>query len=402
MRYAIILAALLFATTTVSAQSTPITIRAGLLIDGTGKTRRNVRIFVEDSQITRIDGLRGSTTYDLSDLAIMPGWIDTHVHLASHFDSDGKVHRSTVDETSDQAMLYAVENAYKTLMAGFTTVQSLGNPLDRNLRDWIARGVIPGPRILTSIRPITNKTGDSDRIRLAVQELAQAGADVVKVFASQSIHHGGNRALSDKQIEAACGEARAQGLRSAVHAYGADVVSAVIRAGCSSVEHGNLDSESVFQLFAEHQTYWDPHVGLSYDNYIENKERFLGIGQYTEDSYLLMETAHQTSLDTFIATLTRSDVKIVFGSNAIAGAHGRNTEELVARVQDGGQDAMEAIISATSRAAESLGLDKIGTLAPGFTADLVAVTGNPLDDITALRNVQFVMKEGRVYLNLAP
>ena len=115
-----------------------------------------------------------------------------------------------------------------------------------------------------------------------------------------------------------------------------------------------------------------------------------------------METAHQTSLDTFIATLTRSDVKIVFGSNAIAGAHGRNTEELVARVQDGGQDAMEAIISATSRAAESLGLDKIGTLAPGFTADLVAVTGNPLDDITALRNVQFVMKEGRVYLNLAP
>ena len=402
MRYAIILAALLFATTTVSAQSTPITIRAGLLIDGTGKTRRNVRIFVEDSQITRIDGLRGSTTYDLSDLAIMPGWIDTHVHLASHFDSDGKIHRSTVDETSGQAMLYAVENAYKTLIAGFTTVQSLGNPLDRNLRDWIARGVIPGPRILTSIRPITNKTGDSDRIRLAVRELAQAGADVVKVFASQSIHHGGNRALSDKQIEAACGEARAQGLRSAVHAYGADVVSAVIRAGCSSVEHGNPDSESVFQLFAEHQTYWDPHLGLSYDNYIENKERFLGIGQYTEDSYLLMETAHQTSLDTFIATLTRSDVKIVFGSNAIAGAHGRNTEELVARVQDGGQDAMEAIISATSRAAESLGLDKIGTLAPGFTADLVAVTGNPLDDITALRNVQFVMKEGRVYLNLAP
>lgn len=402
MRYAIILAALLFATTTVSAQSTPITIRAGLLIDGTGKTRRDVRIFVENSQITRIDGLRGSTTYDLSDLAIMPGWIDTHVHLASHFDSDGKVHRSTVDETSGQAMLYAVENAYKTLIAGFTTVQSLGNPLDRNLRDWIARGVIPGPRILTSIRPITNKTGDSDRIRLAVRELAQAGADVVKVFASQSIHHGGNRALSDKQIEAACGEARAQGLRSAVHAYGADVVSAVIRAGCSSVEHGNPDSESVFQLFAEHQTYWDPHLGLSYDNYIENKERFLGIGQYTEDSYLLMETAHQTSLDTFIATLTRSDVKIVFGSNAIAGAHGRNTEELVARVQDGGQDAMEAIISATSRAAESLGLDKIGTLAPGFTADLVAVTGNPLDDITALRNVQFVMKEGRVYLNLAP
>jgi imidazolonepropionase-like amidohydrolase len=158
MRYAIILAALLFATTTVSAQSTPITIRAGLLIDGTGKTRRNVRIFVEDSQITRIDGLRGSTTYDLSDLAIMPGWIDTHVHLASHFDSDGKVHRSTVDETSGQAMLYAVENAYKTLIAGFTTVQSLGNPLDRNLRDWIARGVILGPRILTSIRPITNKT----------------------------------------------------------------------------------------------------------------------------------------------------------------------------------------------------------------------------------------------------
>lgn len=401
MRFGIMLTVLLFVTTVVSSQSTPITIRAGLLIDGTGETRRNARIFVEDSQITRIDGLRGSTTYDLSDLVIMPGWIDTHVHLASHFDSDGKVHRTTVDETAGQAMLYAVENAYKTLIAGFTTVQSMGSPLDRELRDWIARGVIPGPHILTSISPITNETGDSDRIRLAIRERAQAGADVITVFASHGIHHGGNRALSDKQIDAACSEARAQGLRSAVYANGTDVVSAVIRAGCSSVEHGNLDSESVLQLFTEHQTYWAPHLGLSYDNYIKNKERFLGIGQYTEDSYLLMEIAHRTSLDTFIETVTRSDIKIVFGSNAIAGAHGRNAEELVTRVQDGGQDTMEAIISATSRAAESLRLDKIGTLAPGFTANLVAVSGNPLDDITALRNVQFVMKEGRVYLNLA-
>ena len=385
------------------AQDSPTTVRAGLLIDGTGETRRNVRIFVEDGTITRIDGLRGAVTHDLSNLVVMPGWIDTHVHLAAHFDPDGQTHRDTTVETEGQAMLYAVANAYRTLMAGFTTVQSLGSPVDKDLRDWIARGDLPGPRVLTSIRPVTAETGDAEAIRRFVQSLAADGADVVKIFASASVRDGGERAMSDEQIQAACGEATAQGLRTAVHAYGTEVIRAAILAECTSIEHGNRYDDEVIDLLAEHGTYLSPQIELLYQNYFDNRDRFLGIGNYTSAGFARMEQARRIGIDTFIRTLTNSAVKVVFGTDAVAGAHGLNVEELVARVEEGRQDEMAAILSATAVAAESLGLgNQIGTIAEGFKADLVAVDGNPLDNITSLRNVRFVMKEGQVYRNEVP
>ena len=131
----------------VDAQNAPVTIRAGVLIDGTGETIEEARIFVEDGVITRVDRLRGAVTHDQSGLVVMPGWIDTHVHLTAHFDPDGKTHRSRNRETESQAMLYAVRNAQRMLMAGFTTVQSLGGRLDAELRDFIDQGEIPGPRV---------------------------------------------------------------------------------------------------------------------------------------------------------------------------------------------------------------------------------------------------------------
>jgi len=387
----------------VGAQDGPTTIRAGLLIDGTGETRRNARIFVEDGTITRIDGLRGAVTHDLSDLVVMPGWIDTHVHLAAHFDPDGKTHRSTTEETQSQATLYAVANAYRTLMAGFTTVQSLGNQVDTDIRDWIGRGELPGPRVLTSIQPVTAETGDAEAIRQLVQALAADGADVIKVFASASIRDGGARALSDVQIQAACREATAQGLRTAVHAYGTEVIRAAILAGCSSIEHGNRYDDDIIELMAEHGTYLSPQITLLYQNYFDNRDRFLGVGNYTSVGFARMEEARRIGIDTFIRTLTNSSVKVVFGSDAVAGAHGLNAEELVARVEDGRQDEMAALLSATSLAAASLGLgDEIGTIAVGFKADFVAVDGNPLDNITNVRNVRFVMKDGQVYRNEVP
>ena len=399
---AAVLAVLLALGTALRAQDAPITLRAGLLIDGAGGTRSNARIFVEGSEITRIDGLRGAVTYDLSDLTVMPGWIDTHVHLTAHFDPDGMTHRSTTDESPAQAMLYAVENAYRTLMAGFTTVQSLGSPLDRDLRDWIARGDIPGPRVLTSLRPVRAGTGDPDAIRAFVRQLAADGADVVKMFASASIRNGGVRALSDAQIEAACDEARAQGLRVAVHAYGTEVVASAARAGCTSIEHGNRYDDPVIDVLAEQGTYLDPHLGLLWDNYVEHKERFLGTGNYTEEGYALMAEARRIGFATFRRTLANPNVKVVYGTDAVAGAHGRNFEEFIVRVEEGGQDPMDAIVSATSRAAESLGLgNELGQVARGFGADLVAVEGNPLEDITAVRRVRFVMKGGVVYKNVA-
>ena len=397
---AIGLACLVVLGTLVGAQDGATTIRAGLLIDGTGATRRNARIFVEGDTITRIDGLRGAVTHDLSNLVVMPGWIDTHVHLASHFDGDEKIHRTETKESQGRTMLYAVANAYRTLLGGFTTVQSLGSPLDADLREWIARGDLPGPRVLTSIRPVTAETGDVDAIRLFVRELATDGADVVKVVASASIRDGGERTMSDPQIQAACGEATSLGLRTAVHAYGSDVIHAAILAGCTSIEHGNEYDDDIIELLAEHGTYLSPQIGLVYQNYFDNRDRFLGIGNYTSVGFARMEETRRAGVDSFIRTLANPAVKIVLGTDAVAGAHGRNVEELVTRVADGRQDEMAAILSATSVAAESLGLgDDVGTIAVGFKADLVAVGGNPLDNIENVRNVQFVMKDGQVYRN---
>ena len=387
----------------VDAQNAPVTIRAGLLIDGTGETIEEARLLIEDGVVTRVDRLRGAVTHDLSGLTVMPGLIDTHVHLTAHFDADGKAHRIRNRETESHLMLYAVRNAQLMLMAGFTTVQSLGGRLDAELREFIADGHILGPRVLTSLEAVTADTGGPGEIRAFIQGLAAEGADVVKVFASGSIRDGGERTLSDEQINAACHEAAAQGLRTAVHAYGTEVVSAVSRAGCTSIEHGNRYDDDVIELLAEQGTYLDPHLGLLYDNYFENRRAFLGVGNFTPTAFVRMEDARKIGLETFRRTLANEKVKIVFGSDAVAGAHGKNAEELIARVQDGGQKPMGAIVSATSLAAESLGLgDQLGTLAQGFTADLVAVEGNPLTNIETVRNVRWVMKGGRVVRNEVP
>ena len=374
-----------------------------MALDGKGGTLRNTSIVVEGSRISRIAPGAQEVTYDLRGLTVMPGWIDTHVHLGAHFDPDGKAHSSTSGETAAQSMLYAVENAYETLMAGFTTVQSLGSSVDQDLRDWIARGIIPGPRVLTSLRPINQGTGDPANIRDAVRQLAAHGVDVIKVFASTSIRDGDTQALTDEQIQAACGEATARGLRSVVHAYGTESLTATILAGCTTIEHGNRYSDDVIRLMAERGTYLDPQVGLIFHNYFEHKDRFLGSGNYHEKGFALMREAVPIGMETFKRTLANGNVKIVFGSDAVASAHGRNYEELIYRVRDGGQEPMDAIVSATARAAESLNLqDRLGTLAPGMEADIIAVAGNPLTDITAFRRVVFVMKGGKVYKNIAP
>ncbi len=394
------LAALLTAFS-LGAQDTPITIRAGRLLDGVGGVTENVTITVEGSRIVRLEAMSGPVNYDLSDLTVMPGWIDTHVHLSYHFDADGRNH-SDRDETPAQRILYAAENAHLTLMAGFTTVQSLGAPEDRDLREAIARGSLPGPRVLTSLGSVNRGTGTPEQIRTFVRQLEADGADVVKIFASASIREGGAQVMTDEQLQAVCGEAREVGLRTLVHAYGTESLTATIQAGCGGIEHGNRYSDAVIDLMAERGTYLDPHLGSIYANYFDNKERFLGRGNYTEEGFALMEEARVVGYETFRRTLAHGGVRVVYGTDAVAGAHGRNAEEFIYRVRDGEQDPMDAIISATSRAAESLGLgDRVGTVRPGYEADLVAVVGNPLDDITAVRRVVFVMKGGVVFKNIA-
>jgi imidazolonepropionase-like amidohydrolase len=382
----------------IDAQDRAITIRVGTAVDGTGRVLRNTTLVVENEQIQRLDPSILRATYDLSGLTVMPGMIDTHVHIAWHFGPDGRF--SQRDGSQAQAMAYAMENAWVTLMAGFTTVQSVGNAIDADLRDAINRGVLPGPRILTSIGQITDSRLTADQIRERIRQLKKDGADLIKIFASGSIRDGGKQTLSDEQIQAACGEAKVVGLRSLVHAYGPDTIIACVRAGCTAIEHGTFVSDEGLRLMAERGTYFDPNIGLVAQNYLENRPRYQGIGNYNDEGFAAMERAIPLNLEMFKRALAVRNLRTVFGTDAVAGAHGRNAEETIYRVRKGGQDAMAALVATTSLAAESLDLkNRIGALAPGLQADIIAVDGDPIKDITALRRVRFVMRGGRVVKN---
>jgi imidazolonepropionase-like amidohydrolase len=380
----------------------PITIHVGKLLDGRGGAMNDATVVVEGSRIVAVEPRpRADATYDLSGLTLMPGGIDTHVHIGWHFDKNGKTHdEEDKSELPGQTMLYAVENAVETVRGGITTVQSLGAPEDHDLRDWIARGTIPGPRVLTSLEPISEDAGPPEKMREAVRRRVAEGADVIKIFASKSIRDGGAPTLSQEQLDAACGEARAHHLRTAVHSHGVESTRRAVLAGCTSIEHGALLDAPTLRLMAEHGTWFDPNIDLVFRNYFENKQRFLGIGNYTEAGFEQMRQAVPKALAVFKQALATPGLKVVFGTDAVAGSHGRNFEELIYRVEKGGQDPMAAIVSATSLAAECLGLgDKVGAVAPGLEADLIALDGDPLQDINALRRVVWVMKGGKVVKN---
>jgi imidazolonepropionase-like amidohydrolase len=381
-----------------AAQERPVTIRAGLLLDGKGGSQRNATITVQGSKIQSVASNSGTPTYDLSKLTLLPGMIDTHVHINWHFGADGRYEpraKSPAEET-----LYTMENIYTDLMAGFTTVQSVGAQSDLAVRDAVARGTIPGPRILTSDRQLSNANATPDELRELVRTVKREGGDVIKIFASASIRDGGKQTMSDEQLVAACGEAKAQGLRTMVHAHGADSIKASVKAGCGQIEHGIFADQEAMTMMAARGVYFDPNIGLVLQNYIRNKAKFLGIGNYNEEGFAYMEKAVPTNYEMFRKAVATPGLKIVMGTDAVAGAHGHNAEELVVRVKEGHQKPVDAVISATSVSAESLGMSKtIGTLAAGFEADIIAVDGDPTTDITALQRVVFVMKGGKVYKN---
>ena len=371
------------------------TIRAATLIDGRGGVTSNATVSVKDGKIVSVGASATAPAIDLGNLTLLPGFIDTHVHIGWHFDDKGRYHSGP--EPAEQAALYGAENAYVTLMAGFTTVQSLGAMSDKVVRDAINRGVLPGPRILSSLGQISNAKWAPDQIREQIRRLKGEGADVIKIFASSSIRDGGVPTLTQEQVDAACGEARAQGLRSLVHAHSPESMLRAARANCTQVEHGGLANAEALKALADGGIYFDPNIGLVTQNYLENKARFLGIGNYTEEGFASMEKALGLRGPMFTTALRTAGLKIVMGTDAVAGAHGQNAREPIERVKTG-QKPMDAIVGMTSLAAESLGLQKeLGAIAAGLNADLVAIEGDPLQDITALQRVRFVMRNGRVY-----
>jgi imidazolonepropionase-like amidohydrolase len=386
-----------------SASNQRIVIGASMLLDGKGHILHDVRIVIEGSKIVAVDPkVERPVDYDLSGLTVLPGWIDAHVHITWIFGKDGK--NAGTDGTTQEDAYQAASNAWVTLMAGFTTVQSVGAPNDIPLRDAIAKGILPGPRILTAVEPLEGRgeaTGTPDEIRAFVRKQKQAGADLIKIFASESIRQGGGMTLSQDQLSAACDEAKKQGLRTLVHAY-KEAVRAASLAGCTEVEHGTLATDADLELMAEKGTYFDPQCGLVIENYVLNKDKYLGTPGYTSEGFQAMEKILPLDHEIVQHAAKTPGLKMVFGTDAVAGAHGRNAEEFIDRVRDCDVDPMAAMVSANSLGAEALGMsDQIGSIAPGLQADIIALDGDPLKDITAVRHVVFVMKGGVVYKNVA-
>jgi imidazolonepropionase-like amidohydrolase len=389
MRYVLAFLALVLAAPA-QPSSGRMTIRGGTILNGRGGVLKNLEIVIENGRIRSLGPAHGRPTYDLHGLTVMPGWIDTHVHLNWHFNEAHKNVNGHEDPAVEERA--TAENARVTLMGGFTTVQSVGAAVDAMVRDRVNRGEIPGPRILTSFRQIQAASGDPDALRALVRKTKQDGADVIKLFATTGLGAGGNQSMSDAQIQAVCSEAKAVGLRSVVHAIGDAGAHAAVLAGCTSIEHGTFLTNETLDLMAAHGTYFDPNL-LVLHNYLEDLASF----NFTDQVAATLKAGLAPTADVLERARARH-VKIVFGTDAVSGAHGRNAEEFIYRVQDGHETPEDALESATSVAAEALGLgSEIGVIAPGYQADLVATDGSPLEDITAVRKVVFVMKGGKVF-----
>ncbi|MDB4877201.1 MAG: amidohydrolase [Gemmatimonadetes bacterium] len=379
----------------------PIVLHADRVLDGKGHVIAGGTVTVTGDKISKVDkAATGAATYDLKGLTLLPGMIDAHSHLTWYFNRQGRYHTNGDGDTPIQSMLSTAGNAYATLMAGFTTIQSPGSPEDKDLREWIALGQIPGPRVITSLNPLSNNRLGPDSLRAIVRRRKAEGADVIKIFASASIRDGGAQTMTDEQLQAICSEAKAQGLRTMVHAHSSESIKASVLAGCDQIEHGVFANDETLKLMADHHVYFDPQVCLVFRNYLDNRAKYDGIGNYNEAGFAAMEKALPLASAMFTRAIHTPGLKVIFGTDAVAGAHGRNAEELVCRVQASGQSPIDAITSATSLGAEALRMgDQIGSIAPGMQADMIAVQGDPTKDITALRRVMFVMKGGKVYKN---
>jgi len=378
-----------------AGQARRIVIQTSTILDGKGGVLKDQQIVIEGSEIRSVAAGKAKADYDLRGLTVMPGWIDTHIHLNWHMDASNKSVNNG-GKPEDMALATAGD-AWITLAGGFTTVQSVGAAIDANVRDFVNRGLVPGPRILTSFRQIQGTNQDKTRpdpeaLRELVRKTKQDGADVIKLFATTGLGAGGDQSMTDEQIQAVCSEAKAVGLRSVVHAIGDAGARAAVLAGCTSIEHGTFIKDETLDLMAQRGTFFDPNL-LVLHNYLDNRQSYT----FSAAALNTLEKGIAPTEDV-LRRARAHKVKVVFGTDAVAGSHGRNAEEFIYRVRDAHDKPMDEVVSATSMSADSLGLGKeIGTVAPGFQADLVAIEGNPLEDITAVRRVVFVMKGGKVY-----
>jgi imidazolonepropionase-like amidohydrolase len=421
--------ALLLATSPLAAQPADVVtvIHAGKLLDKPGSPPRGPStVIIRNGKIAEIlsghqQGPAGATLIDLKDKFVLPGLIDSHVHL----DSDAGGNAALIEAVTDspaRAAYRAAGNAKKTLMAGFTAVRNLGDGTGATLalRDAVAAGELPGPRIIDAGRSISTTSGHMDATlsvsedlhdsigqenlcdgvescRQAIRKQVRRGVDVIKIATTGGVNSrigaGLGRQLFDDEVKALVDTAHLYGKKVAVHAHGDDGVNIALAAGADSIEHGTMMTDESIKLFKAAGAYYVPTLS-TVNGYLER----LAANPNAYPPDVLAKVQWRIGVTgKSLAKAYPAGVKIAFGTDAGVSKHGRNADEFELMVKHG-MPASAAIQAATMNAATLLGVEKeVGSLEPGKAADLIAVAGDPIADITILKIVRFVMKDGRVF-----
>ena len=401
-----------------------VAVRAGRLIDpASGTVTAGSVVLVEKGRVTAVGPSvaipAGARVIDLSGMTVLPGLMDCHTHLVGDY-VDDKDPLSELKSSSAARAFESIPNARVTLEAGYTTVRDVGTYrafVDVAMRDAIAKGYFPGPRMFVAGAYLTITGGGGavtgfspdvalpwdlrfgvadgpDQVRQRVRDIAQHGVDVIKVLATGAfLTHGSDPHAVEytyEEMRAAVEEAAHKGLKVAAHAHSADGIKIAVRAGVASIEHGTyLDDEGI-RMMKERGTY------LVADIYDAEWIRQGAKTGYPEDFATKQPEGDEIQRQAF-RRAAKAGVKIAFGTDASVYPHGLNARQFAWQVKYG-QTPMEAIRSATTSAADLIGRDPdIGAIAPGKRADLIAVAGDPLADVSVLEKVAFVMKDGVVY-----
>ena len=367
----------------------------------------------------------GAEVIDLGDATLLPGFIDAHTHLTMAHSDDWKQNFiNGLQKTTGEQALDASVNARITLMSGITTVRDVGSVdfLDVGLRNAIQRGVVPGPRMLVSVHAIGTTGGHCDttgyregafgkettpaegvangpdQMRYAVRLAHKYGADIIKTCAS-----GGVLSLADDvdtpqltqaELDALIDEAHALKRKVAAHAHGAEAAKRAIRAGVDSIEHGSFLDDEALNMMKQHGTYYVPTLMA-----IQGLKEQMDAGAYIPPAIRAKAEAATASVHKTFQNALAKGVRIGMGTDAAVYPHGRNTEEFHQMV-DLGMKPIDALRAGTSADADLLGLaDTLGSLEPGKLADVIAVPGDPVENIRQTEHVFFVMKEGVIYKN---